>query len=289
MRHVQPERQLAFEFEAPRPVDGLAERLIGSGIAANAYLLNMNRNLQNFDAVPAPSRLYQFPLEFVGRDRLPERATSQLLLNHPALATLPFVRRVAAAVGTEPVWAEFDEFGRPRALPQWWHAIDLMTEQHWRHLMDTRHLTGEPQICQAVGLALEFPAHYVRGCRSGRIEVVTARAILAQIAAEEPSDRSEALLAGEGISPAHIVETHHCTGKLLREHWPINARAEGCAGAWMMVHGIEDGWFGRDRSGHLQMAQAGRTRRLSSPAIDGCPSTSSALADVDSCRPILAG
>src|SRR5262245_55671176 len=92
--------QLAFDFFGTaskagecgsEAADPLAERLIAGGIVANEYQLGVHRSLQNPDPLPAPSRLYQFPLEFIGRDRLEEGAPSRLLLNHPDLGNLPFV------------------------------------------------------------------------------------------------------------------------------------------------------------------------------------------------------
>ena len=99
-----------------KAADILAERLMGSGIVANDYLLGVNRNLLNPDAAPAPSRLYSFPLEFVSGDGLRNGTTaSRPLLNHPLLADLSFVRRVAAITGTEPKWDPLDKFGRVAA------------------------------------------------------------------------------------------------------------------------------------------------------------------------------
>jgi hypothetical protein len=47
--------QLAFDFGQAEP-DELAERLIAGGFVANAYLLGVNRNLQNPNPLPVPSR-----------------------------------------------------------------------------------------------------------------------------------------------------------------------------------------------------------------------------------------
>ena len=131
-----------------------------------------------------------------------------------------------------------------------------MTEAYWRHLMETHELTDEERMASAVAVALESPVHCSRGYRSGRIEIATARTILALLGADEPADRSEALLRNGGIRLARIARIRPRTGKLLRERWPINL----IAGAWLIVHGIEDGWFCRDPSGHREMAPAGRTR-----------------------------
>ena len=231
--------------------DALAEALIATELSSE-YLLSTSRNIGGFShEIPAPSRLYQFPLEFASRERY-GTDQSRLLLNHPDIGRLPFVIAVAEVTGVEPEWDPEDEFGRDRGeLPRWWHAVDLMTEKGWCHLMETRHLTGDDEILRAVAFGVEL----------NRISIEIARHVLGEMKSDEPGDRSEAQLLGKGIWPSHIVETHSKTGKKKSERWPINVMARGGDGAWLVIHGVEDGWFRRDRDGHLQMSPDGRARR----------------------------
>jgi hypothetical protein len=227
------------------------DAVIAAGLAPNEYILNNDRTLGAWGVeAPARSRLYLFPIEFMHRDRFGGEA-SKLLLQHPLIGRLPFVRHVAEATGIEPQWEPEDEFGRDRGeLPRWWHAVDLMNERDWLHLMETRELTGNEEIAGAVQCGVEY----------GRISTDTARTILDLLDAGEPADRSEAELMGKGIWPGHIVE-RNTKGKITCERWPINIQLKGVSGAWLAVHGIEDGWFKRGRDGFMQMSKEGLARR----------------------------
>jgi hypothetical protein len=260
--------QLAFDLEPdiepapPIAPDRVAEALIAAGYC-NAYHLSIDRCIGGWEVdAPAPSRLYQFPLEFASRERYGGEQ-SRLLLNHPDIAGLPFVQQVARTTGIVPVWDAEDEFGRDRGEQgRWYHAVDLMCETHWRHLIETRHLTDDDCISRAVSLALESPRGWDRRSRNaGRIDIATAREVLGILGADEPADRSVALLLGNGIRPSHIVDTCEKTGKVKSERWPTNVWTHGAAGAWMVVHAIEDGWFKRGRDGFMQMSPEGRARR----------------------------
>jgi hypothetical protein len=243
--------QLEFVFEDEPAPDPLAELLIATGLVPNHFVLELNRGLTNPHPEALPSRLFRFPIAFVARKTLDGK--SRLLLNHPALAGHPFVQEVAAKTGEMPVWEPLDEFGRDRgALPRWWHAVDLMTEAHWRDLLATRHFTDDEAIAGAIGISLDRPAG---------ISVAIAREVLAALGADEPADRSHGLLMSDAIQPAHIIERHPRTGKLIPEHWPVNVMDRSASGAWLMVHGIEDGWFERRRDGYLQLSPEGRRRR----------------------------
>jgi hypothetical protein len=238
---------------APPPPDPVMDAVIASGLAPNEYILTTNRTLGGWGvSAPAKSRIYLFPIEFMHRDRFGGEA-SKLLLNHPAIGDLAYVRHVANATGITPHWEPEDEFGRDRGKEwRWFHAVDLMCERDWLHLMETRELTDNAAIAGAVRYGVE----------DGRISTDTARTILDLLDAAEPDDRSEAALLGNGIWPAHIIE-RNSKGKVTSERRPINIMTRGAAGAWLAVHGIEDGWFKRGRDGFLQMSPDGLARRES--------------------------
>lgn len=260
--------QLAFDLEPdiepspPSAPDRLAEALIAAGYIT-PYLLTIDRCIGGWEVeAVAPSRLYKFPLEFASRERYGGEQ-SRLLLNHPDIGDLPFVQQVARDIGIAAVWDPEDEFGRDRGeQSRWYHAVDLMCEVHWRHLIETRHLTDDDCITRAISLALESPSGWEgRSRNAGRISVATAREVLGILGCEEPADRSVALLLGDGIHPSHIVDTCPKTEKIKSERWPTNVWQHGPAGAWMVVHAIEDGWFKRGRDGFMQLSPEGRARR----------------------------
>jgi hypothetical protein len=250
--------QLAFDFSKSTETDLLAGRLIACELVPNEFILELNRTLSNPDDLPAPSRLYEFPIEFMSAHRRRD-GRSRLLLQHQDLADLPFVRRVAGIVGEPVAWEPEDEFGRARsALPRWWHAIDLMCEDHWRHLLQTRHLSDEAAIFEAVAIAVETPGRSQGKITGGRLSTTTARHILGLLGAAEPADRSHsALLSGGAILGGEIVERQ---GKRETIRYPINRMAHGAIGAWLMVLGVEDGWFHR-RGQWLEMSPEGLSRR----------------------------
>jgi hypothetical protein len=258
--------QFAFDFgdkvTPPAPCltqrDELTDLLVSTGLIGSEYLLDLNRILENRTPEKLPSRLFQFPIEFVSQSRT--NGQSKLLLNHPLLAEHPFVQEVAKKTGVNPVWEPHDEFGRDRgAQPRWWHAIDLMTKKHWRGLLETRQYTDSWEIAQAVALALGWNA----------ITVEIARDILTEINAEEPADRSLPALLGDGIYPCHRVEKHPTSEKVKSESWSINVWLKGAEAAWLVIHGMEDGWFKRGKDGYLQMSAEGLRRRdLQSEASD---------------------
>lgn len=160
------------------------------------------------------------------------------------------------------MWDPKDEFGRDRAPEgEWWHAVDLCSDHHWQGLLETRRFTTPTYIAQAVAFHLEISASSEgRGKKRPSLSIEHARSILAELGIKEPADRSRRQLLGRGIQPAHIVEKHPRTGKTTSESWPINVM-RGPGAAWLVVHGIEDGWFARTRAGYLEMSPEGRRRR----------------------------
>jgi hypothetical protein len=70
---AQNSGRLSFFFEDTCLCrDRLAERIIAAGLAPNSFILELNRGLTNPHPLPLPSRLYQFPIEFVEMSRLDE-------------------------------------------------------------------------------------------------------------------------------------------------------------------------------------------------------------------------
>lgn len=228
-------------FAAPPTVaieikpDPLVEKLIASGLVHNEYLLNLNASL-SVARDDLPSRLFQFPVEFVARDDDDDESESRLLLRHPDLASLPFVDEIEAKTGYRPVWEPLDEFGRDRGSNwRYFHAVDLLTDEHWRDLIETRNFTDN----KAIALALCFHADY------GRLSNANMRSVLAEVGSKEPNDRSTAYL-----NSTHVRIMNCQQGKFVgfqtRDHRAV----------WAAIHGLEDGLFKRDRSGHLRFAPA---------------------------------
>lgn len=228
-------------FAAPAPViaierepDPLVERLIASGLAHNEYLLGLNDYISTARD-DLPSRLFQFPVEFVDRDRRDD-GVSVLLLRHPDLAQFPFVDEIEAKTGIRPAWEPLDEYGRDRGSDwRYFHAVDLLTDKHWRDLIATRNFTDN----KAIALGLCFHVSY------GGLGVANMRTILAEVGSEEPGDRSAAYL-----NSIHVQVEKCQQGKFVglqtRDHRAV----------WAAIHGLEDGQFKRDRSGHLRFSPA---------------------------------
>lgn len=237
-------RQLAFDFMLPPPPapTPIADALIAAGLAPNNFILNLNRGPWNDDS-PAPSRLYNHPLEYFepGRD-----GDEGIFLLHPALADMPFVKRVADVIGRPVEHREEDEFGRPlNYLAKWWHAVDLMTDNHWQHLMQTQHLTERECLLNALAFNLEL----------ANIKVETARTVLNALEQPEPADRSQSMILGDGISP-WLIDINCNTGKPIKKpkQWALNIGRFDDA-AWMVIHAIENGWFVRLRNGRLSLTE----------------------------------
>jgi hypothetical protein len=217
--------------EVEREPDALVERLVSSGLVANEYLLNLNASL-SVARDDLPSRLFQFPVEFVSRDRTEDE--SRLLLVHPDLACFPFVDEIEAKAGVRPVWEPLDEFGRDRGSNwRYFHAVDLLTDKHWRDLIATRNFTDN----KAIVLGLCFHMDY------GNLSTENARAVLGEIGSTEPSDKSADFLHSPRVKVTHCQQ-----GKFVgfdrRDHLSI----------WAAVHGLEAKIFKRSRNGHLQFS-----------------------------------
>lgn len=212
--------------------DPLASRLVESGLVVNEYLLGLNRAL-SIPCHDLPSRLFQWPVEFVGRDRR-EDGVSVILLNHPDLASFPFADEIEGAIGERPHWEPRDEFGRDRGeRHRYFHALDLLTDEHWHGLIETINFTDRQGIIYGLRYRMDY----------GGLSVANARAVLAEIGSQEPGDRSEAFLRSEAVRVAHAQQ-----GKFVGM-WTRDEQS-----VWAAIHGIEGGLFKRDRNGSLRFS-----------------------------------
>lgn len=246
--------QLSFEFTlAPLvPIQSctpIADKLIEAGFAPNDFILNLNRGPTNDDELPAPSRLYGFPVEYFEPSR---EEIEGIYLRHPGIAHLPFVKRLEECLGMEIKPRAKDEFGRPFGeITRWWHAVDLMTDAHHQHLLETQHLTTRGDMLGALTFNLEING----------ISVKNAKAVLAALEIPEPKDRSKAVLLGKkGIDKALYpakMDINHDNGKPLKQpYWTINfMQRHRAVTPWLIIHGIEDGYFERRRCGHLKLTE----------------------------------
>lgn len=212
--------------------DPLVDRLIDRGLVANSFLLSLNQAM-GIPAMDLPSRLMNWPVEFVDRKRRND-GQSTILLNHPDLADLPFLDEIEARVGFRPQWEATDEFGRERGGRwRYFHAIDLLTDDHWLDLLRTRNFTDRTSIVAG----LKYHADY------GGLSPQNMRSVLSEIGEEEPGDESAAYLASDRV---RIVNAQG--GKYVGfAHDRGNAAA-----VWACIHGLATKKFKRDRSGFLR-------------------------------------
>jgi hypothetical protein len=228
-------------FEKVTPVavtpeaDPLSDKLIEAGLASNWYLLKVCGASIATVRDDLPSRLFQFPVEFVDRERR-EDGKSALILNHPDLVSFPFLDEIEAKIGIRPAWEPFDEYGRDRGEKwRYYHAIDLLTDEHWRDLIATRNFTDN----KAIAAALCYHADY------GGLSVANMRAVLAEVGSQEPQDRSAAYLKS-----SHVKIMNCQQGKF------VSLQTRDHRAVWAAIHGIENKLFKRDRNGHLRFAPA---------------------------------
>lgn len=223
-------------FASPPPVvlppDPLAQRIVDRGLVANDYLLRLNQSITK-PVQDLPSRLFQFPVEFIDRERRKD-GKSALLLRHPDLAAFPFVDEIERESGERPVWEPEDEFGRDRGASwRYYHALDLLTDEHWKDLIATENFTDQ----EAIVIGLAFRRDY------GGLSNANTRTMLAHIGSEEPSDKSAGYLA------ANVSSVQMLQGEYVK----FGTRDE--SSIWAGVHGLENKTFKRDRNGHLRFSK----------------------------------
>jgi hypothetical protein len=226
--------QLDMFAEPPRPApppDPVAEKIVGVGYAPNEYILGLNRAI-NVIYGELPSRLFQFPVEFVSRDRQPD-GQSKLWLRHPDFEGLPFLDIIERDVGVRPVWSPVDEYGRDRTEGMFWHAIDLLDDAHFRDMLATRNFTDKRWVINGLRFHLDC----------GSLSVKNARAVLAEYGCTEPDDRSEAFLNSPEVRVCNCQQ-----GKIVGM-WTRDERS-----VWAAIHGLESKRFKRDRAGYLRFS-----------------------------------
>ncbi|WP_244479489.1 MT-A70 family methyltransferase [Rhizobium sp. Leaf384] len=221
---AQVETPVAVPDEPP---DQVREAILAAGLAGNGFLLDLNRGLSGPANVQLPSRLFRFPVEYMDRKRF-GGDVSRILLRHPLLwereDVAPLLHEIEAKTGVRPEWQDLDEFGRDfGAQWRWFHAVDLCTDSHWKDLLETLQFTEREEVFGAVKFALE--------CKS--LSVKNARSIMAHLSNSEPDDRSVSLLHGKDLMP-------YDDGKKLISP---NISTRGEAGAWLVIHGLEDKFF----------------------------------------------
>lgn len=211
--------------------DPLVERLVGGKLTPNEYLLTMNRALYSPPAMDLPSRLFQWPVEFVDRSRRPD-GKSALLLNHPAFAGMPFVDEVEARCGTRPVWEALDEFGRDRAERyRYFHAMDLLTDEHWQDFLATRYFTDH----RSTIVGMHYRAIY------GGLSTGNMRAAMLALGEVEPEGQSVEYLASDAVQITTALQGIF-----------VGLSERTAAAIWACVHGLETKKFKRDKSGYLR-------------------------------------
>jgi len=235
--------QLAFDFGEAAPaaspasplVDEIADRLVAHGITDSHYVLSLGGGLRNPEC-SSRSRLLQWPCSYFG----PRDDGPRLSVWHEELLKLPFVQRVAAITGLAPE-------GMPIGLSitenhLWHHAVDLATDADFRELLRTQHLTLHRMIVGGAIFGLEYH----------RLSTANARELLTKIGEKEPRGRSRKLLEGNGL------------GSLSKDRVPC-IRERGAKAAWMLIHGLEDGWL-KHKGGFLRVTPKGLERRENSHA-----------------------
>lgn len=208
--------------------DAVLDVIIRSGLAPNAFMVELNSGLTNDLPCLLPSRLFRFPVEFISASRLgaPE---SRLVLRHPDLWSAPdvtpFLDSIRVKTGIRVEWADEAEVGRDvGGRWRWYHAVDLCTDKHWCDLLETRNFTDTRSIFRAIVLNLD----------SKSLSLKSARAVMSALGAVEPEGMSEAELLGRGLSPYRDG---------TKRYIAPNIGLDGEPQAWLTIHGIEGGWL----------------------------------------------
>lgn len=234
------------------PVDLVGERVVAAGLEHNTFLLDQNRTLSvPYDwNLPAPwnlpSRLFRFPIEV---SEFIDGQARRIGLMHPALRDHPFVKHAAQVLEMHiPEGGTPNRFGFTKSqLGLWWHAVDLMTEKHWRDLLDTRQFTTDEDIVRAVECALG----------SKEISVSTARKVMAELNLSAPADALTLLCK------LHRPCEVNNEGSIS---WPVNCGSgEVLERAWALILGLEAGWFNYGSSRHIGWTRLGRDRYEAGP------------------------
>lgn len=229
----------------------LKQKIVDAGLVPNEYLLDISAALED----PAPryprSRMFRWPISV---DRFEDRLT---VCSHPMLFE-PFVQRVSVMLAT-PIEIEPEPAGGCQGMSH--HGVDLADDTHWRDLLKTRAYVNDRVIMRGV----------VIGMLHGRLATTNARSVLEALDVAEPSDRSaHALSAAGGFLRPGFIDANAGTNKPAagKGKWTINlwSRRDPVGEVWAAVHGIEDGWFLKERSGSYHyMTAAGMSRHMGVP------------------------
>ena len=193
------------------------------------------RRAPSGDPWSLPSRAYTHGISIADHYDGPDRRRSQRsvvwqesLLKHPYVAVLQ-------NLGFE---VRVDVFRATNSSRH--HAVDLMTDTHWEDLLATKRHTFPEYIANAVSYALQYR----------RLSVAHARAVMSEMKWPEPEGRSVEALQGYGLQPGR-VDGGVAPNRMISTE----------TGAWMMIHGFEDGWMAHGRDGHAWMTLEGMERR----------------------------
>jgi hypothetical protein len=179
-----------------------------------------------------PSRLMQCPIEA----QLKEDKSVNLFVIHELLLDHPFTRHINELIHPHEVIV-----GDVRVPGTWWHAVDLICT-NWELLLETREFTTNRDIWQAVTFALG---------RRGPFGVPEAKKMLAAADAPPPAEIIE--VVKQMTKPTEVKPD------MGAAFWPINTTCrDHAAVAWMIVFGIDAGWFVYKRK-RLEWSLHGRT------------------------------
>lgn len=224
----------------------LRAKIIEAGFAINEYLLDLNSCLED----PAPryprSRMFKWPVS-IGR------YDDRLTVCHMLMTFEPFVQRVLVTLGA-PVEVEPEPAG---CQGIYHHGGDLATDTSFKDLLATAHYVTPRVIMRGV----------VLGVMGNRLSPANAREIMATLDAPETGDRSALNLshAGGMLHPAFIDDSATSSkGNVGKGKWAVNlhSRRDQVGETWAAIHGVEDGWFQRDRNGYYWMTPVGLSRHM---------------------------
>lgn len=133
----------------------------------------------------------------------------------------------------------------------WRETVSLVIDGKSSELIEREDLNPR-HVFGAVSFGLYYSRHDDSKAK-GYLSTTQARAILTAWDADIP-DAGAALL--------ECMEPHECRPDRKAARWPINKGHDQASAdfAWVLVLGIERGWFQHDRAGFLQWTQAGRDR-----------------------------
>lgn len=228
-----------------RPLSPLRAALIANGFAHNEYLLELNMCLHDPASRFPASRMFSSPISL---DRYEDRLT----VCHPLMLFEPFVMATASLLGVT-MEIETEPPGGLNTI--YHHCGDLADDKNYQDLIATIAYVTHRALLR--GLVL--------GVKGGRLSTKNARQVAAVIGVWETEDRSEFNLsaAGKMLSPAFISnEASGAKGDPKAGKWAINlySRKDPVGEFWAMVHGVEDGWFKKDKHGYFWMTDEGLAR-----------------------------